>query len=188
VRNDAFDPDRLLKEKPRAIVISPGPGTPSRAGRIVDLIRLDKSIPLLGVCLGHQAIGEAFGASVVRGSVPVHGKVTEVRHGGEGLFAGCPAPMQTARYHSLIVDRATLPKTLRVDAETADGVVMAVSHRQRPVYGIQFHPESYGTTGGDQIVENFLRLSSEVARSRGREVHTPRDLATTRPRNPGESR
>jgi anthranilate synthase component 2 len=157
VRNDAFDPDRLLKEKPRAIVISPGPGTPSRAGRIVDLIRLDKSIPLLGVCLGHQAIGEAFGASVVRGSVPVHGKVTEVRHGGKGLFAGCPAPMQTARYHSLIVDRATLPRTLRVDAETADGVVMAVSHRQRPVYGIQFHPESYGTTGGDQILINFLR-------------------------------
>jgi anthranilate synthase component 2 len=183
VRNDAFDPDRLLKEKPRAIVISPGPGTPSRAGRIVDLIRLDKSIPLLGVCLGHQAIGEAFGASVVRGSVPVHGKVTEVRHGGKGLFAGCPAPMQTARYHSLIVDRATLPKTLRVDAETSDGVVMAVSHRQRPVYGIQFHPESYGTTGGDRIVENFLRLSREVTRSRGREVDTPRDRETPRPRD-----
>jgi anthranilate synthase/aminodeoxychorismate synthase-like glutamine amidotransferase len=157
VRNDAFDPAALLKEKPRAIVISPGPGTPARAGRIVDLIRLAKSTPLLGVCLGHQAIGEAFGGRVVRGKVAVHGKVTEVRHDGEGLFAGCPAPMQTARYHSLIVDRATMPKELRVDAETADGVVMAVSHRERPVYGIQFHPESYGTIGGDQIVINFLR-------------------------------
>ncbi|HEY8849650.1 MAG TPA: aminodeoxychorismate/anthranilate synthase component II [Thermoanaerobaculia bacterium] len=157
VRNDAFEPDALLKEKPRAIVISPGPGTPSRAGRIVDLIRLDKSTPLLGVCLGHQAIGEAFGARVVRGSLPVHGKVTEVRHDGEGLFAGCPAPMQTARYHSLIVDRATLPQALRVDAETPDGVVMAVSHRERPIYGIQFHPESYGTADGDRIVINFLR-------------------------------
>jgi len=152
-----FDPGALLKGKPRAIVISPGPGTPARAGRIVDLIRLDKNTPLLGVCLGHQAIGEAFGARVVRGSLPVHGKVTEVRHDGEGLFAGCPAPMQTARYHSLIVDRATLPKELRVDAETPEGVVMAVSHRQRPMYGIQFHPESYGTPDGDQIVINFLR-------------------------------
>ena len=157
LRNDAFDPDQLLKQGPRAIVISPGPGTPARAGRIVDLIRLNARIPLLGVCLGHQAIGEAFGGSVVRGSVPVHGKVTEVRHGGEGLFVGCPAPMQTARYHSLIVDRATLPRTLRVDADTADGVIMAVSHRERPMYGIQFHPESYGTTGGDQILINFLR-------------------------------
>ena len=96
----------------------------------------------------------------MRGSVPVHGKVTEVRHDGEGLFVGCPAPMQTARYHSLIVDRATLPPALRVDAETPDGVVMAVSHRQRPMYGIQFHPESYGTTGGDQIIINFLRGAS----------------------------
>jgi len=138
-------------------VISPGPGTPARAGRIIDLIRLNKSVPLLGVCLGHQAIGEAFGGRVVRGSLPVHGKVTEVRHRGERLFAGCPAPMQTARYHSLIVDRATLPKELCVDAETPDGVVMAVSHRERPVYGIQFHPESYGTMSGDQIVINFLR-------------------------------
>ena len=157
LRNDAFDPAALLRERPRAIVISPGPGMPSRAGRIVDLIRANESIPLLGVCLGHQAIGEAFGAKVVRGGVPVHGKVTEVRHGGERLFVGCPTPMHTARYHSLIVDRRTLPDALRVDAETQDGVVMAVSHRTRPIYGIQFHPESYGTSGGDQIIVNFLR-------------------------------
>ena len=160
LRNDAFDLAALLREKPRAIVISPGPGTPSRAGRIVDLIRADENVPLLGVCLGHQAIGEAFGAKVVRGGVPVHGKVTEVRHEGQRLFAGCPTPMHTARYHSLVVDRATLPDALRVDAETQDGVVMAVSHRTRPIYGIQFHPESYGTSGGDQIIVNFLRGAS----------------------------
>src|SRR5207245_11189959 len=99
-------------------------------------------------------IGEAFGGRVVRGSLPVHGKVTAVRHDGEGLFVGCPAAMQTARYHSLIVDRATLPQALRVDADTADGAVMAVSHREPPVHGIQFHPESYGTTGRDQIIIN----------------------------------
>src|SRR5438045_9006130 len=100
VRNDAFEPAALVAERPRAIVISPGPGTPARAGRIVDLIRANDSIPLLGVCLGHQAIGEAYGARVVRGAVPVHGKVTEVRHEGARLFAGCPLPMHTARYHS----------------------------------------------------------------------------------------
>jgi anthranilate synthase component 2 len=101
-------------------------------------------------------LGEAFGARVVRGAAPVHGKVTEVRHGGEGLFAGCPSPMQTARYHSLVVDRATLPDDFRVDAETDDGVVMAITHRRRPLYGIQFHPESYGTAGGDHLITNFL--------------------------------
>ena len=157
IRNDAFNPDALLAEKPQAIVISPGPGTPARAGRIVELIRANESIPLLGVCLGHQAIGEAFGGRVVRGGVPVHGKVTEVRHGGERLFAGCPSPMRAARYHSLVVDRGSLSASLIIDAESDDDAVMAVSHKTRPIFGIQFHPESYGTTGGDQIISNFLR-------------------------------
>ena len=157
VRNDAFDVDAVLDEKPSALVISPGPGTPSRAGRVIDLIRANTSIPLLGVCLGHQAIGEAFGGAIIRGGEPVHGKVTEVRHRGERLFEGCPAPMRTARYHSLIIDRATLPAVLAVDAETDDGVVMAVSHRERPVFGIQFHPESFGTGDGDVLIRNFLR-------------------------------
>lgn len=156
VRNDAFDPAALIASRPRAIVISPGPGTPSRAGRVLDLIRSNDAIPLLGVCLGHQALGEAFGARVVRGAVPVHGKVTEVRHGGERLFAGCPRPLHTARYHSLVIERATMPDELVVDAETADGVIMAVSHRRKPFYGIQFHPESYGTSSGDRLIENFL--------------------------------
>jgi anthranilate synthase component II len=157
IRNDAFDPGSLLEERPRAIVISPGPGTPARAGRVLDLIRANRSIPLLGVCLGHQALGEAFGARIVRGQLPVHGKVTEVRHRGERLFEECPSPMQTARYHSLVVDRATLPDVFSVDAETDDHVIMAISHRQLPLYGIQFHPESFGTRAGDAVITNFLR-------------------------------
>jgi anthranilate synthase component II len=156
IRNDAFDPAALLAERPEAIVISPGPGTPSRAGRIVELIRADESIPLLGICLGNQAIGEAFGGRIVRGGVPVHGKVTEVRHRGERLFENCPSPMRTARYHSLVVARDSVPAELEINAEAEDGAVMALTHRKRPIFGIQFHPESYGTTGGDQIIINFL--------------------------------
>lgn len=156
LRNDAFAPAEVIAGNPRAIVISPGPGTPGRAGRIVDLIRANHSIPMLGVCLGHQAIGEAFGGAIVRSGVPVHGKVTELRHAGKGLFAGCPSPMRTARYHSLVIDRATFPEELDIVAESDDGAVMAVSHRERPIHGIQFHPESYGTTGGDRIIANFL--------------------------------
>lgn len=156
IRNDEFEPDALLAGDPEAIVVSPGPGTPSRAGRVVDLIRANGSVPLLGVCLGHQALGEAFGARVVRGELPVHGKISPVHHHGERLFANCPDPMESARYHSLVVERDTLPPEFAVDAETEDGVVMAISHRRRPLFGIQFHPESFGTGGGDQLVRNFL--------------------------------
>lgn len=156
LRNDAFEPETLVARRPRALVISPGPGSPERAGRCLELIRACTEIPLLGVCLGHQAIAEAFGARVVRGALPVHGKVSAVHHRGERLFEGCPDPMQTARYHSLVVAPETLPSSLQVDAETADGVIMAVSHRERPTYGIQFHPESFGTTGGDRLIRNFL--------------------------------
>jgi len=159
VRNDAFDPDELVARRPRAIVISPGPGTPARAGRIIDLIRADTSIPLLGVCLGHQAIGEAYGARIVRGGVPVHGKVTTVHHRGERLFANCPDPMESARYHSLVVDPESLPAEFTIDATTDDGVIMAISHRERPVFGIQFHPESFGTACGDELVRNFLEVT-----------------------------
>lgn len=166
VRNDAFDPRALLASRPRAIVISPGPGTPLRAGRILELIRANDAVPMLGVCLGHQAIGEAFGARVMRGTEPVHGKVSDVIHRGVRLFANCPTPLRTARYHSLVVDRASLPADLEVDAETGDGVIMALSHRTRPVYGIQFHPESYGTAGGDPLIENFLRQARQYADDR----------------------
>jgi anthranilate synthase/aminodeoxychorismate synthase-like glutamine amidotransferase len=140
-------------------VISPGPGTPARSGRIVELIRFDDTIPLLGVCLGHQAIGEAFGARIIRGGVPVHGKITAVRHRGERLFAKCPNPMESARYHSLIVEPSSLSDAFTIDAQTEDGVIMAISHRERPLYGIQFHPESFGTGSGDQLVRNFLEVT-----------------------------
>lgn len=158
IRNDAFDPDALLAEQPEAIVISPGPGTPARAGRCIDLIRANTLIPLLGVCLGHQAIAEAFGARVIRGALPVHGKVSEVHHDGQRLFAGCPDPMHTARYHSLVVEESTVPESLQIDAKTDDGAIMALSHTTRPIFGIQFHPESYGTHGGDQLIRNFLAV------------------------------
>ena len=159
MRNDAFEPESLVARRPRAIVISPGPGTPARAGRIIDLIRVNTSVPLLGVCLGHQAIAEAFGARIVRGPVPVHGKVTEVRHRSERLFAGCPMPMRSARYHSLVVDRDTLPREFAIDAETEDGVIMGFAHLTRPTFGIQFHPESYGTRDGDRLITNFLEVA-----------------------------
>ncbi len=156
LRNDAFDPAELLASAPAGIVISPGPGTPSKAGNILELIQRNERVPLLGICLGHQAIGQAFGGKVIRSEVPVHGKVMDIDHGGKRLFEGCPVPMRAARYHSLVVERGSLPGELEVDAETSDGVVMAVSHRDRPLFGIQFHPESYGTVGGALIVKNFL--------------------------------
>ena len=159
LRNDAFDVDALLAERPRALVISPGPSTPSRAGKIVDLIRANDSIPLLGVCLGHQAIGEAFGARIVRGDVPVHGKVTTITHRGERLFKHCESPMRTARYHSLVIDRDSLSRDFMIDAETDDNVIMAIAHKSKPIFGIQFHPESFGTTGGDQLIRNFLEVA-----------------------------
>lgn len=157
VRNDAFDPGELLASSPDAIVISPGPGRPSKAGRILELIRRNESTPLLGVCLGHQAIAEAFGAAIVRDIVPVHGKVSEVSHEGGGLFHDCPNPMRVARYHSLIIEPSSLPDVFTIDARAGDGTVMAISHRERPIFGVQFHPESIGTVDGDQIIRNFLQ-------------------------------
>jgi len=158
VRNDAFEVEELLERKPSAIVVSPGPGTPSGAGLIVELIRRSADVPLLGVCLGHQAIGEAFGGRVIRGPVPVHGKTSDISHSGQRLFEGCPTPMRGTRYHSLVIERETLPAELVIDAECAGGEVMAVSHRDRPVWGIQFHCESFGTDGGDQLIRNFLQM------------------------------
>ncbi|HXI12929.1 MAG TPA: aminodeoxychorismate/anthranilate synthase component II [Thermoanaerobaculia bacterium] len=159
VRNDAFEVSALLARKPTAIVLSPGPGVPSKAGRIVELVQESGNVPLLGVCLGHQAIGEAFGGRVVRGTVPVHGKTSEISHSGERLFEGCATPMRGTRYHSLVVERETLPDELVVDAECAGGEIMALSHRDRPVWGIQFHCESFGTDGGDYLIRNFLQMS-----------------------------
>jgi len=159
VRNDRYDVAELLASRPEAIVISPGPGTPARAGNVIETIRKAGDIPVLGICLGHQAIAEACGGRVIRGEVPVHGKASPVRHSGEGLFRGCASPIQAARYHSLVVERQSLPAGLRIDAETDDEVVMAISHRSRPLFGIQFHPESFGTQTGALLIRNFLEVA-----------------------------
>jgi anthranilate synthase/aminodeoxychorismate synthase-like glutamine amidotransferase len=160
VRNDAYEVDRLLASRPHAIVVSPGPGTPSRSGAIVETIRRNTAIPLLGICLGHQAIAEAFGGALRRTDPPKHGKVDRIRHQGRNLFDGCAPAFEAARYHSLAIDPDRVPGELEVDATADDGCIMAVTHRSRPVYGLQFHPESYGTSGGRALVENFLRLAA----------------------------
>ncbi|HEX4439352.1 MAG TPA: aminodeoxychorismate/anthranilate synthase component II [Thermoanaerobaculia bacterium] len=157
-RNDRFDPEEALARRPRAVVVSPGPGRPERAGQSIALITAASAarVPLLGVCLGHQAIASAFGGSVVRAPEPRHGKSSAVHHDGSPLFAGLPSPFDAGRYHSLVVDEAALPPELTVTARTEDGVVMALSHRERPVYGVQFHPESVLTPLGERLLANFV--------------------------------
>ena len=159
MRNDVVTLDEVVAAKASHIVISPGPGRPEDAGVTMSVIRtLGETTPILGVCLGHQAIGAAFGGPVVRAPEPVHGKASLVYHEGRGILVGLPSPFEAGRYHSLVVDRATLPDDLIVTAETQDGLVMAVEHRTLPRYGVQFHPESILTPFGPQIVENFLEL------------------------------
>jgi len=150
--------DQALALAPEAIVISPGPGTPDEAGISLPLIQAAAAaqIPLLGVCLGHQAIGQAFGAKVVRAPAPIHGKVWEVAHGGTDIFAGLPSPFRATRYHSLVVE--DLPETLIPTARTADGLVMGLAHRDLPIWGVQFHPESIASEHGHDMLRNFLSL------------------------------
>ena len=160
VRNDASSVAEVLARKPDAIVLSPGPCTPREAGICLDLIReAGATVPIFGVCLGHQAIGEVFGGEVVRAPVPVHGKVATITHRGEAIFRGLNAPLKATRYHSLVVERDTLPGCLQVTAET-DGLVMALSHRALPIHGVQFHPESIASEGGRTIMKNFLDLAA----------------------------
>ena len=158
-RNDQVAVEEALAMRPQGIVISPGPSDPNRAGICLDLVRRAGTIPLLGVCLGHQAIGQAFGGKVVRAPVPMHGKVSAIRHDGSGVFAGLPNPFAATRYHSLIVERASLPAALAVTAET-DGLVMGLAHRERPVHGVQFHPESIASEKGHDLLRNFLTLAA----------------------------
>lgn len=147
----------LLALRPAAVILSPGPGRPEDAGCFVDLVStLPADTPLLGVCLGHQAIAVAFGAVVTRAPEPVHGKVSSILHQGEGLFTGVGSPLEGGRYHSLVVDPGTLPEELLVDATTESGLVMALRHRRRPWFGVQFHPESVLTPDGPSLVANFL--------------------------------
>lgn len=160
VRSDAIDADSVAELGPAAIVISPGPCTPKEAGCSVDVIRrLHTQIPILGVCLGHQAIVEALGGRVIRCSEAVHGRQSLVEHDGSGVFAGIPCPLPAGRYHSLVAEEAELPECLVVNARLADGTVMGVAHRELPVIGVQFHPESILTPHGYPLLANFLRLA-----------------------------
>lgn len=166
-RNDEITVAQALAAKPQAIVLSPGPCTPNEAGICVDLIRqAGGRIPILGVCLGHQAIGQAYGGTVLRAPLPMHGKLSAVRHQGQGLFKDLPQRFQVTRYHSLIVDRASLPGDLTVTAETADGLIMGVQHASHPVHGVQFHPESIASEHGHALLANFLSLAGLTPRRR----------------------
>ncbi len=168
-RNDKVAADAVIAADPDAIVLSPGPCTPNEAGICLDLIRrAAPTIPVLGVCLGHQAIGQAFGAAIVRAPVPVHGKLSEVAHCGRGLFRGINGPFRATRYHSLVVDRASLPPELSVSAETSDRLVMALAHATLPVHGVQFHPESIASEHGHLMLKNFLDLAADWNAATGR--------------------
>jgi anthranilate synthase component II len=160
-RNDEISVEEALDEEPDALVLSPGPCTPNEAGICLDLVRAAGATkPILGVCLGHQAIGQVFGGRVVRAPVPMHGKISRVSHNARGLFRGVNGPFHATRYHSLVIDRATAPEDLEITAEADDGLIMAVSHRDRPVHGVQFHPESIASEHGRTILKNFLDLAN----------------------------
>jgi anthranilate synthase/aminodeoxychorismate synthase-like glutamine amidotransferase len=164
-RNDEISVDAVQKLNPAQIVLSPGPCTPNEAGITLELItRLAGRVPLLGVCLGHQAIGQAFGGRVVRAGQVMHGKVSRVRHDAKGVFSGIPNDFVATRYHSLVIERASLPAELEITAQSEDGEIMGVRHRQLAVEGVQFHPEALLTEHGHQILENFLKGSREGKR------------------------
>jgi len=160
-RNDQISVEETLAARPDAIVLSPGPCTPNEAGICLDLVcAASETTPILGVCLGHQTIGQAFGGDVVRAPAPMHGKVSRISHNARGIFRGLNGPFQATRYHSLVIERSTAPAELEISAETDDGLIMAVAHRDRPVYGVQFHPESIASENGRQILRNFLDLAA----------------------------
>ncbi|MGV8056932.1 MAG: anthranilate synthase component II [Smithellaceae bacterium] len=159
-RNDKITLEEIHKLKPQAIFLSPGPRSPQEAGVTVEVVRnFYTSLPIMGICLGHQSIGFAFGGEIVRAGRIMHGKTSMVRHDGKTIFAGLPNPFSAGRYHSLIVKRETLPDCLEISAETAEGEIMGLRHRQYPVEGIQFHPESVLTPKGKRIIKNFLKYT-----------------------------
>jgi anthranilate synthase component II len=178
VRNDAIDVAGVRKLRPCAIILSPGPCGPQQAGCSLDVVRaLHAEVPLLGICLGHQVIAEALGGRVVRGAEPVHGRTSQVRHDATGLFEGLPSPLTVCRYHSLCAEEVALPEMLRVTARSEDGTVMAIAHRSRPTFGVQFHPESILTEGGFRILANFFHAAglqpAEPLPGREEELLTP---------------
>ena len=157
-RNDAISVQDVFAMRPDAVVLSPGPCTPNEAGICLPLIAAaaEAKLPLFGVCLGHQSIGQQFGGKVIRAPQPVHGKVWEVTHEDKGVFAGLPSPFHATRYHSLIVERESLPAELEITAETSDGIIMGLQHRELPIHGVQFHPESIASEHGHAILKNFV--------------------------------
>ncbi|MDQ0301561.1 anthranilate synthase component II [Ancylobacter polymorphus] len=170
-RNDTLTVDEAMALKPEAIVISPGPATPNEAGISCALIEraAKEGVPVFGVCLGHQAIGQVFGGDVVRAPQPIHGKLSDIHHRNDGVFHGINGPLKATRYHSLVVKRDTLPDTLAVTAETDDGLIMGLSHTTLPVHGVQFHPESIASEHGRTILKNFLDLARAWNAGPGRE-------------------
>ena len=161
LRNDAVGLMDIVRMKPEKIILSPGPGNPDSAGITLSVIReLSGRVPILGVCLGHQAIGQAFGGRVMRAPRPRHGKVSRISHLATGIFEGLPSPLRVARYHSLLVERSTLPLCLEVSAETDDGLIMGFRHRDFEVHGVQFHPESIATEHGQEMIGNFLKFGA----------------------------
>lgn len=162
-RNDVLTPAEIIRRNYSAIIISPGPQTPNEAGYSLDIIRqCGANTPILGVCLGHQAIGQAYGGRIVRAPQPIHGQTTLIEHSGSGIFDSLPTPMQVARYHSLVIERETCPDELELIASCAPQLIMAVKHKRHPVWGVQFHPESIMTQGGFRLLANFLQLSGHT--------------------------
>lgn len=160
VRNDALTVDEVMAKQPEGIILSPGPCDPDSAGICLDLIKeACGKIPLMGVCLGHQSIGQAFGGKVIRAPEPVHGKTDQIHHKGTDLFKDLPSPYTATRYHSLIVERDSLPETLEVTAETEDGLIMALRHKDAPLFGVQFHPESIASEHGHALLKNFVSIA-----------------------------
>ncbi len=163
-RNDALTAKEALEMEPQGIILSPGPCDPDQAGICLELVaEAAGRFPLLGVCLGHQAVGQAFGGRVVRADVPMHGKLSPVRHHGTGVFEGLPTPLSATRYHSLVVDREALPEDLEITAETEDGTIMGLRHKELPIHGVQFHPESIASAQGHALLHNFLAIAGHNA-------------------------
>ena len=176
-RNDKISVADVMASQPDAIVLSPGPRTPNEAGICLALIeKAAPAIPILGVCLGHQAIGQSFGGKVVR-AAPIHGKVSEIKHAGTGVFRGINGPLKATRYHSLVVERASTPAALKVNAETADRLVMGLMHETLPVHGVQFHPESIASEHGHLMLKNFLDIATAWNAKRGRSPVSARKSA-----------
>jgi anthranilate synthase component 2 len=165
-RNDQISAPDALALKPQSIVLSPGPCDPDKAGICLELIKLAAGrVPILGVCLGHQAIGQAYGGRIVRAREPMHGKLSRIHHNGTSVFRGLEDGFPATRYHSLVIDRASLPAVLEITAETDDGIIMGVAHKTHPVHGVQFHPESIASAHGHALLQNFLRLARPAPRT-----------------------